>query len=57
LDQRLEDHSVNLPQSPHAQAGAEGVEDANVGGAMAMAQAGKGAPSALFGQETYQQIE
>jgi hypothetical protein len=50
----LEDCLVDLPQSHHAQAGAKGVENANIGCAMAVAQSGKGAPSALFGQEIHQ---
>ena len=57
MDQRLEDDFVDLAQSHYTQAGAKGVQDANVGCAMAMAQAGKSTPSALFGQEAHQQIE
>lgn len=57
LEQRLEDRFVDLAQSQDAQVGAKRMEEANIGSAMAMAQSGKGAPSALFGQETHQQIE
>jgi hypothetical protein len=37
--------------------GAKSIEDASIGCAMAMAQAGKAAPSTLFGQEAHQQVE
>jgi len=57
LHQRLEDRLVDLPQSHDAHEGAKGVEDANIGGAMAMAQPGKVSPTALFGQQLSQQVE
>jgi hypothetical protein len=37
LDQRLEDRFVDLPQSHQAQMEAKGIQDADVGHAMAMA--------------------
>jgi hypothetical protein len=57
LDQRLEDRFVDLPQSHDAHAGAKRVEDANIGCAMAMAQAGKIPPSPLLRQQLAQQVE
>jgi len=57
LDQRLEDRLVDLPQSQNTHVGAKGVEDANIGCAMAMAQAGKIPPSPLLGQQLGQQVE
>jgi hypothetical protein len=57
LDQRLENRLIDLPQAHDADPIAEGVEDAHIRGAMAMAQAGKVAPRALFGQQPGQQIE
>jgi hypothetical protein len=57
LDQRLEDRFVDLPQSHHAQMESKRVEDPNVWGAMAMAQASEAAPGRLFGKHPGQQIE
>lgn len=57
LDQGLEDRFVDLPQSHYAYASAKGIEDANIRGAMAMAQPSKIPPSALLGQQLGQQIE
>jgi hypothetical protein len=57
LDQRLENGFVNLPQSADACAGAKRVQDANVGGAMAITQPGEIPPRALLGQQPGQQIE
>ncbi len=57
LDQRLEDHIVDLPQSHYAQMEAKGVQDAGVGHAMAMAEPGKAAPGALLGQHRREQIK
>jgi len=57
LDQRLQDRFVDPPQSHHAQMEAKCIEDADVGHAMAMAQPGKAAPSALLGQHRREQIE
>jgi hypothetical protein len=57
LDQRLENRFVDLPQSPNACAGAKGVEDTHVRGAMAVAQPGEVPPRALLGQQLGQQVE
>lgn len=57
LDQRLENRLVDLPHSHDPHPSAKGVEDPNVGRAMAMAQAGKISPRALLGQQLGQQIE
>jgi hypothetical protein len=57
LDQRLENRFVDLPQSQDPHAGAKGVEDANIGSALAMAQPGEIPPSALLGQQLGQQVE
>ena len=57
LDQRLENRFIDLSQSPNARAGAKRVEDANVGGAMAVAQSGEITPGALLGQQLGQQVE
>ena len=53
----MEDRFVDLPQSHHAQMESKRVEDPNLGGAMAMAQASEGAPVLLFGQHRRKQIE
>jgi hypothetical protein len=57
LDQRLENRFVDLPQSHDPHAGAKGVENANIGCAVAMAQPGEIPPRALLGQQLGQQIK
>jgi hypothetical protein len=57
LDQRLENRFVDLPQSHHPDTGAKGIENANVGRAMAMAQPGEIPPRPLLGKQLGQQVE
>ena len=44
-------------QAQDARMGTKRVEDAHIGGAMAVAQSGKGAPGTLFRQQLCEQIE
>jgi hypothetical protein len=57
LDQRLEQGFVDLSQSQHPQTGAKRVEDANVGGDMAIPQPSEISPRALLGQQLGEQVE
>ena len=57
MDQRLEQHLIDLPQSPHAHASAKRVEDANVGHLVAVPQSGESAPGALLGEQNAKQVE
>lgn len=57
MDQGLEDRFVDLPQSHHTQMEPKGIEDADIGHAMALAQPGEVTPSALLGQHRAEQIE
>jgi hypothetical protein len=56
LDQRLEEHFVDLSQAQHPHLGAKGVEHPCVGHRVAMPQPGKVAPRALFGQQSAKQV-
>jgi hypothetical protein len=57
VEQRSEDRVVDLPQSADACAGAKRIEDANVGGALAVAQSCEIPPRPLLGQQLGQQVE
>jgi len=57
LDQRLENHFIDLPQPHDAHARTKRIKDANVRGAMAITEPGKIPPRALFRQQLGQQVE
>jgi hypothetical protein len=57
LDQRVQQMTVDLPQTAHPDFFTEGVHHAHVGQLGQVAQPGKTPPSFLFGEQAHEQIE